>query len=632
MTRASWSPRRLAAPLVLLASLLPGGCATPPAAGPRGTPAPAPATAAPASAAGAARYVRSISPFPVRNTTGRAYALAFLGGFDHPRPQLVDIEGTGRPDLFVQEYTGELQRYSPAGRGDSLAWTWRTDRYEGLDIGEWFRFADVDGDGLPDLLAESKYSYIRYFHNAGRPGAPRFEVLADTVRAVDGTPIYADRQNIAQFADIDCNGRMDMMLGRVDGTMARYELAGFDSTRAPRFRLVTDRFEDIQIIGQRASLHGANTLAVADLDGDGDYDILWGDFFEPGLLWLRNVGSCSRMNFHGERIPFPQNAPLETSGYNAPAFGHPRDSTHLDLVVGVLGGAFNPVLTSQDNLFLLDQTGPAEWSLRTRRLLDGVDLGSESVPALADLDGDGDLDLLVGTKIEPDNFRTGGLYWFENTGSATAPAFQLRDRLPVAPAFHYAPALGDLDGDGRPDLVLGQFHAPLAWYHNEGGNGPPRFTLVDSAFVSLPHGSNAVPTLADIDADGDLDLFVGESSGRILFFRNDGTPGQPRFTLVTDDLLGERLGRRVAPRFADLFGDGRLSLIVGTERGAPVIFRNTGTRQAPRFERDTTLALALPPYSTPLFADLRGTGRLDLLTGDAGGGLQFFLAEPDTSR
>ncbi len=609
-------------PVLLLLGFIWGGCS--PAGGASALPAPTTPEVRPTPGRTPA-FVRDIAPFTVSDEGGHPYALPFLGGFDHPRPQLVDIQGNGLPDLFLQEYTGELAHFLRRGNRDSVGWRWETDHYGDLDIGEWYRFADVDGDGLPDLFTESKYSYIRYYHNSGTRGQPRFVVVADTLRDVNGSPIYADRQNIAQFADLDCNGRMDMMLGRVDGTMARYELAAIDTEGVPRFRLVTDRFEDIQIIGQRASLHGANTLALADLDGDGDTDILWGDFFEPGLLWLRNVGSCGRPDFHSERISFPQNLPIVTSGYNAPAFGDLRGAGKLDLVVGVLGGAFNPVKTSRDNLYELDQTGPTTWAVRTTRLLNGIDLGSESVPAFADLDADGDLDLVVGTKIEPDDLHQGGLYWFENTGTRTAPALRLRGRLQLPPAFHYAPAFGDLDGDGRPDMILGQFHDPIAYYHNNGYDASgPRFSLVDSAIARLPHGSNAMPALVDIDGDGDLDLFVGESSGRVLFFRNDGTPGAPRFVLITDDFLGEKLGRRAAPRFADIFGDGLASLIIGTERGVPAVFRNAGTRTAPRFVHDSTIHLDLPPYSTPAFADLRGTGRPDLFSGGAGGGLSYY--------
>ncbi len=609
------APRRLAYSLLLLAAATLGACRR---SGSIASPLPV--------LHGFPDYVRDVTPFTVSDERGRPYRLPFLGGFDHPRPQLVDIDGDGDPDLFVQEYTGELQFFERVGRGGGgdARWVWRTDRYQMLDIGEWYRFVDVDGDGKPDLFAESRFSYIRYFHNAGAIGAPRFVVVADTLKDVNGVAIDADRQNIAQFADIDCNGRLDMMLGRVDGTVTRYEMEGLDSAGAPRFRLVTERFQDIQIIGQRASLHGANTLAVLDLDGDGDPDILWGDFFEPGLLWLRNLGGCAQPDFHGERIPFPPNAPLETSGYNAPTAADLNGDGRADLIVGVLGGAFNPTKTSAANLYELDQTAPGVWTVVTTRLLDGIDLGSESVPAFVDLDGDGDSDLVVGTKIEPDNSRNGGLYWLENVGTRTTPAFRLRGRIDVLPAFHYAPAFGDLDGDGLPDLVLGQFHDAVALYHNAGTRVTPRFVLADSALVRLPRGSNAVPALVDVDGDGDLDLFLGDASGRIAFFRNDGTVRAPAFTLVSDDYLGARIGRRAVPRFADLDGDGLPDLVVGGELGPPVLFRNAGTRAAPRFIRDSAFTVHLPPYSAPAFADVRGVGRLDLFAGGAGGGIVYF--------
>ena len=556
----------------------------------------------PRSSTPSTNYIRVISPFPVQDSTGHTYALPFLGGFEHPRPQLIDIDGDGVLDLFLQETSGELELFQRR----SGTWQLRDERFQGIDIGEWYRFVDVDGDGLFDLFTESPLSDIRYYRNAGTRSTPRFEVAADTLKDVQGVAIYADRQNIAQFADIDCNGKLDMLLGRVDGTITRYELQNLDSLHAPRFQLLTERFEDIQIIGQRQpSLHGANTMAVFDVDADGDPDILWGDFFEPGLLWIRNLGTCSHPDFHGDRIPFPPAAPLETSGYNAPAAGDLNGDGRLDLVVGVLGGAFNPVKTSTANLFELDQTAPGVWSITTNQVLDGIDLGAETIPAFSDIDGDGDLDLIVGTKIEPANPRTGGLYWFENTGSRTAPSLQLRGHLTVLPVFHDAPALGDLDDDGLPDLVVGQFQDAVAWYHNSGTSGADRFVLVDSAVVRLPRGSNGVPELYDIDHDGDLDLFIGDAGGRIAFFRNDGSRQAPHFVLVSDDYLGTRVGRRVVPRFLNGV------LVVGTERGG----------------RDSTLGVRWPPYAAPAFADIRGTGTPDLFVGGAGGGIFYFRAD-----
>jgi len=561
-------------------------------------------------------FDRQVSPFQVLDSTGRAYSLPFLGGFEHPRPQLLDIDGDGMTDLFIQEESGQLELF----QRNAGAWKLTTDRFQDLNIGEWYRFVDLDGDGLYDLFAESPLSNIRYYRNVGTRAAARFVVAADTVKDIQGAAIYADRQNIAQFADIDCNGKLDMLLGRVDGTITRYELEGLDSLRAPRFRLMTERFGDIQIIGTRQpSLHGANTMAVFDIDHDGDQDILWGDFFEPGLLWLRNQGTCAQPDFHADRIAFPPGQPLETSGYNAPAFGDLDGDARADLVVGVLGGAFNPVKTSTANLYEIDQKSPGSWNVVTTHMLDQVDLGTESIPAFGDIDGDGDLDLVVGTKIEPTNPRTGGLYWFENVGSRTAPLFQLRGHLSVLPAFHEAPVLGDLDGDGRPDLVIGQFQDAVAWYRNSGVGGPGRFVLVDSGLVRLPRGSNGVPELYDVDRDGDLDLFVGDASGRVAFFKNDGTTRAPHFTLVSDDYLGRRGGRRVVPRFVDLNGDGVAEVVLGTEQGG----------------RDSTLGVVLPAYAAPAFADLRGSGAQDLFVGNEGGGVLYYrktATRPDPSK
>ena len=154
-------------------------------------------------------FERVISPFHVTDSMGRAYALPFLGGFDHPRPQLPDIDGDGSLDLFVQENSGQLELFQKSATG----WTLTTDRFQNIDIGEWYRFVDLDGDGRYDLFAESPLSDIRYYRNVGTRTAPAFVVAADTLKDVQVTAIYADRQNITQFADIDCNGKLDMLLG-----------------------------------------------------------------------------------------------------------------------------------------------------------------------------------------------------------------------------------------------------------------------------------------------------------------------------------------------------------------------------------------------------------------------------------
>ena len=568
-------------------------------------------------------FERQVSAFEIAPADGAPYDFPFLGGFNVPRPQLVDIDADGDLDLFVQEAAGELMLFERVA-GSEVRFEWRTDRFEDLDVGEWYRFVDLDDDGDLDLLAESRYSMIQAWENRGAEAVPRFVSVADTLRDEQGRAIFSDRQNIPNVVDFDCDGLLDLMLGRLDGSVTRYEAtAPWSGEGAPTFAFVTDNFEDISIVAQiTPSLrHGANTLVFADLDGDGDKDLVWGDWFEPGLLLIENSGSCADPGFSDDPVPWPVGDPIATSGYNAPTFGDVDGDGDLDAVVGVLGGAYNPITTAADNLYLLEQTG-SEWKLVARRLIEQVDVGAESVPAVGDLDADGDPDLLLANKIDPDQQRTGRVYRLENVGTSERPAFRMAGILEeVTGDFHYAPKLVDIDADRDLDLVAGTWNEGVLLFRNDGTAREARFTRVEEPLVELTRGSHSSPALADLDGDGDLDMVAGESSGELNLWRNDGTPRAPAFTLVSDTLLALDLGRRSAPAFADLNGDGAPDLVVGSESGEASVLWGAGGG----FGRFTPAgSIALPGIAAPAFADLDGDGDQDLLVGEIAGGLRLY--------
>ena len=554
----------------------------------------------------------------------------FLGGFNLPRPQLADADGDGDLDLFLQERTDRVMFFRNVSGAGAPEYRWVTDGYEDLSVGEWFRFVDVDLDGDLDLLAEEPFSYIRYYRNDGGSGPASYTLATDTLRDIAGEAIFSDRQNIPNAADIDCDGFLDLLIGRLTGTITRYEAETVDGNGVPRFRHITDSFEDIEIIGAfQGSLHGANTMALGDVDQDGDHDLFWGDFFEPGLLLIENTGTCGTPVLRGTPRSFPLGEPIATSGYNAPALGDVDRDGDMDLTMGVLGGAFDPKRSAVENLYQFEQGADGAFSAATTRLIRTVDVGSESFPALSDLDADGDLDLLLSNKIDTENNRTGHLYVFENTGSATVPAFAARGAVEGLPEqYHYAPAFGDLDGDGDEDVVMGSYSDRLAYYRNDGPGGGaggvlPRWTLVDSAAATLTRGRYTTPTLGDLDADGDLDLLVGESSGALNYYRNDGGPGAPAFGLVSDEFQDIDLGRRSVPQLVDLDADGDLDLAVGYEVEGVRIFLNEGSPREPVFVETDPIPVTVPTFATPVFADLDADGDLDLLTGGTGGGLVY---------
>jgi hypothetical protein len=576
------------------------------------------------------RFERQLYSIEVQDQEGIAYDHPFLGGFNLPRPHLVDIDGDGDLDLFVQEYSNQVMFFEQVGTAAEPRYLWRTDSYKDLEVGEWYHFADVDTDGDFDLLSEQRFSLIRFWRNNGGFDEPEFELVTETLLDTANEVVFSDRQNIPKVGDIDCDGRLDLMLGRLEGTITRYEADGVDDTGAPKFRHVTDNFQNIEIIGQvlgnnLASLHGANTMALEDIDGDRDLDLFWGDFFEPGLLYIENTGSCTTPSLRSEPEPFPLNNPILTSGYNAPAFGDIDGDFDNDLLVGVLGGAYNPNSTTIDNFLHLEQTAPNSFEVKTRRYVSNIDLGSETFPSFADLDGDGDQDMLVGNKIQPDDNLTGKLFRFENIGTSTEPKFILRGIVPeFTGAYHYAPAFGDLDSDGDLDILMGTWRDELMLVINDGQVTEPNWTIADSAIVKLTRGRNATPTLGDIDDDGDLDLFIGESSGDINFYRNDGGTDGPEFILVDDKYGGIDAGRRSVPTLVDIDTDGDFDLVVGSEAEGLKLYRNNGTPREAVFVLDETFDVAVHPFSAPIFTDVDGDGDADLFVGGIGGGLLYF--------
>jgi uncharacterized protein (DUF2141 family) len=575
--------------------------------------------------AAASEYIRRIEPFPVTRADGRRIEQPFLGGFNIPRPQLIDIDADGDQDLFLQEASGSIGYYEHEP-GATPRYQWRTERYQDLDVGEWYRFVDLDRDGDADLLAESLFSYVRYYRNDGTPEQARFVPAADSLRDTDGNALFSDRQNIPNATDIDCDGRMDLLIGRLEGTVTRYEETGTDAAGVPRFQHLTDRFEGIEIVAQIGSLHGANTMALGDIDSDGDEDMFWGDYFEPGILFLENTGTCQTPSLSGEPLPFPTDEPLRTSGYNAPTVGDLDMDGDEDLLVGTLGGAYNPNTTTIDNLHYIEQTGPGRFAQRTSRFLSTLDYGAETVPVAVDLDGDGDLDVLVGNKIEQDDTQNGKLYRLLNEGTPEAPRFREDGDMDVGGGYHLVPAFGDLDADGDLDAILGTWGDDMRHYRNDATDGGIDLTMLDSAFVSLSRGRNATPALGDVDGDGDLDLFAGEASGTINFWENTGSATRPEFTLVSDEYADIDVGRRSFPILRDHDGDGDLDLLVGSEGEGIRLFLNAGTRTVPDFVDEGALDVPTFVFAAPAFGDFDGDGDADMLLGGQRGGLWYFEA------
>ena len=253
-----------------------------------------------------------------------------------------------------------------------------------------------------------------------------------------------------------------------------------------------------------------------------------------------------------------------------------------------------------------------------------------SNPSLGDWDGDGDFDLVVGE-------RDGALFSYRNDGvDGFTPLIGTANPFDgVNQGQDSTPSFGDWDGDGDLDLALGDYGGDsygIGIFENDGTGVFTRTSYDPMGGVDKSRAHS--PSFFDLpgDGDGDLDLVVGVRNGTLRSFENDGTGEFTELTGAANPFDSVDVGEFAMPDFVDLDSDGDLDLVVGAYNGLLRSYRNDGA------DGFTELTGAANPFngvdvgvgSSPSFGDLDGDGDLDLVVGTAQGYLKTF--ENTTSR
>lgn len=632
-----------------------------------------------------------------------------------------DLNSDGAPDLYVaNDFEDPDQLWLNDGRGNFRLAPWYAMRSSSnstmsVDVG------DIDRDGRPDLLQVDmlsrdtrrlKTQIPTHSHPAKRPGQgnDRVQMQRNTLQLNRGDGTFAEIARFAgagasgwswasMFLDVDLDGWEDVLIGTghpwdvMDGD-TQYRLRNrFHEIDWRRMHLeypplplpnvaLRNRgdltFEDMSAkwrfdVGEDIS-HG---MALADLDGDGDQDVVINRLDQPAAV-LRNdatgsriavrlrgvppntAGIGSRIRVRGGALPFQEREVIAGGRYLSSsdalltfATGESKEVTiEVDWRDGrrtVIRGARPNALYEIDQRSAQDapkrqpQPGPTLFADVSGQLGGHTHVEpyfddyarqlllpnafSQLGPGVAwdDIDGDGDEDLFVGAG------RTGRLAWFRNDAGALKPGVT---RVPDAPT-DLTTILGWPDGRGGRMIVAG-----VSNYEMPATDLAITMPSVLSYSIRTGRASSLIPgdtasvgaiAAADYSGDGKLDLFV---AGRILPGGYPLSPSSRLFRGAGDSLVQDTVNGRLfsdigmvsAALFSDIDSDGWPDLILAIEWGTIRVFFN---------ERGRFRAAADIPGLAGLYSrwngiatgDLDGDGRLDIVATSWGRNTEYRATE-----
>ncbi|MFC2124002.1 T9SS type A sorting domain-containing protein [Bacteroidota bacterium] len=558
------------------------------------------------------------------------------------------------------------------------------------DIEGWILLEDYNGDGLKDIFTDSQKG-MRAFRNIGLTGEiPEFVLEADPVLTEGYSGminLVVNITDIPSIDDVDGDGDLDILVYNFAlGGFIRYHrnmsIENYGDTRSLDYMLETRNwgsFEEcdchlyaFESMGESCTdfasgrkMHpGGKSILLIDMDGDGDMDFLGGHEQCDELYFLENVGTPQQATMTSWREDFPSvEHPATMTTFPAAYYEDINQDGLKDLIVSPndlenplrnidyssssryyrnIGSSTKPEFDYVTNNFLQDQM---------------LDFGEYSVPAFFDFDGNGLMDLMVGRNgFEIDSTFYGSLVLLTNKGSAFDPEFELvnNDYLNLSSlhAFDIIPRFADLNGDDLVDLIV-YFEIPFSfesklriyWNNSTKSSG---FSADKDSFsdIDINLGINGSPFFIDVDKDGLVDMLAGRSTGRLEYYRNEGSESNPQFVLSENEYLGiidsyVEFRRNLTPCVADLDLDGHEDLITTDLTGSLRIypdFRNydPGSEEPTiqvyyNKDFDTMEELRVSYQSFPAVGDIRNNENPLLVLGNPQGGLSVYANTDNSS-
>lgn len=608
----------------------------------------------------------------------------WAGGLNFLQVSDIDLNYDGIMDLFVFDRTGnKISTFINGGTANTVDYKYDhsfVNKFPKLD--SWALLRDYNCDGKMDIFTHTNLGIQVYKNDGDALNGLHFTLAKHTLYAyyIDTNPpsnylnLYVTSTDIPAIYDVDNDGDLDLLTFDFAGTRMQwsknFSLENYGTCDSLNYFMLVDEcfgdFEEnfsnnsvnldvcsasehlaplIENLDDRSSRHAGSCTLCADLNGDTLRDLVLGDISFSNITYLTNGGTLQMADMISQETSYPPN----TTSVSAPLFPcsfyvDVNNDSVRDLLVSPNA---NTCSISDKSLWWYKNThtdDSANFQFQQMNFLQNemIEVSEGAYPSFVDFNNDGLTDVIIGNYGYPNNgcVYTSKLTALKNIGTATQPKFELFSKdyasLGALALQNLVPTFGDLDNDGDQDMIVGASDGRLYYYQNVAAPGlTANYVLNSALFSGMLFGQYASPQLVDVNRDNKLDILSGRSNGKLNYYKNIGTSTNPAFSADSANYFFGNVNV-IPPNVSNGFSfpclfnhNGHYELFVGSANGKIYHYNNIDNNLNGAFNLlDSTFQdLYEGERCTPEVFDINNDAQPDLIVGNYSGGVSFFIGD-----